>query len=133
MKERTTRIMLGIVILWVSTLLVRDSRTASAAEPQHGGEPAPGPPRESLRVVNERGEVRAQLYLGEDGGGNIRLRGKTGDVRVKLGVSTDGNTGLLVLDENVSPAVQLVTSPSEGTSLSLKEKGKEKRISPTSK
>lgn len=134
MKERSTRIMLGIVIFLLSALLVQNSRTASAAESQRGGDPAPVLRARAFEVVDERGRVRAQLYLGEDGDGGIRLRNKNGDLRVKLGASTEGYTGLQLFDgtDPVSPAVQLVTSPS-GTSLSLKEKGKEKRITPTSK
>jgi hypothetical protein len=67
------------------------------------------------------------MFLGQDGGGNIRLRDTTGNVRVKLGASTQGSTGLLLFDEEVNPAVEVVTNKT-GTSLSLSEKGKEKRV-----
>jgi hypothetical protein len=132
MKELTTRIMLGMVMLLLSALVVKDARTASAAESQRGGDPATVIRARAFEVVDERGQVRAQLFLGEDGNGSIRLRDKTGNLRVKLGASTDGYTSLLLFDEATTPAVQLVTSPSD-TSLSLKVKGQEKRITPTSK
>jgi len=131
--ERSTRIMLGMVILLLTALLLRDvPSAASAAQAPRGGEPAGVVRATAFELVDERGQVRAQVFLGEDGGGNIRLRDRTGNVRVKLGASTGGDTGLLLFDQTVEPAVQLVTSPS-GTSLMLKEKGHERRFTPTSK
>ena len=47
-------------------------------------------------------------------------------MRVKLGASADGS-GLLLADKECEPAVWLVTNKS-GTSITLAEKGKEKRV-----
>jgi hypothetical protein len=132
MKEHSTRIMLAIVILLQAALLVQNSRGVSA-ESQRVGNAAPVIRASAFEVVDVTGQVRAQLYLGDDGDGGIRLRNKHGALRVKLGASADGLTGLQLFDEAISdqnPAVALVTSRSEGTSLLLKEKGKEKRIRP---
>jgi hypothetical protein len=58
--------------------------------------------------------------------GNIRLRSADGTVRVKLGASADGS-GLLLLDDNVEPAVVLGSSAA-GTSLTLSEAGRKSRV-----
>ena len=81
---------------------------------------------QAIELVDERGQVRAQLHLGEDGGGNLRLRSGDGTVRVKLAGTADGS-GLLLFDKEAEPAVWLTANKS-GTSVTLNEKGKEKRI-----
>lgn len=127
MKARTTQAMLAVVIVLLSALLMRDVLTGAAVEAQNANQTSPIVRARGFELVDERGQVRAQIYLGEDGGGSIRLRDATGAVRVKLGVSTQGDTGLLVFDEAVNPAAQIVSSKS-GTFLSLAERGKEKRV-----
>ncbi len=81
---------------------------------------------QAIELVDERGQVRAQLHLGEDGGGNLRLRSGDGTVRVKLAGTTDGS-GLLLFDKEAEPAVWLAATKS-GTSVTLAEKGKDKRV-----
>lgn len=81
---------------------------------------------QAIELVDERGQVRAQLHLGEDGGGNLRLRSGDGTVRVKL-AGTAGGSALLLLDQETEPAVWL-TAGQSGTSITLKEKGKEKHV-----
>ncbi|HXG69112.1 MAG TPA: hypothetical protein VNJ04_00695 [Gemmatimonadaceae bacterium] len=81
---------------------------------------------QAVELVDERGQVRAQLHLGEDGGGNLRLRSGDGTVRVKLAGTVDGS-GLLLFDKEAEPAVWLTANKS-GTSVTLAEKGKEKRV-----
>ena len=127
MKGRTTHAMLAVVIVLLSALLTRDVIQGSTVIAQDADQISPIVRARGFELVDERGQVRAQIYLGEEGGGNIRLRDVTGAVRIKLGTSTQGDTGLLVLDEAVNPAIQIVTDKS-GTSLSLTEKGKEKRV-----
>lgn len=77
-------------------------------------------------LVDARGQVRAQLYLAEDGGGSLRLHSPDGTVRVKLGGSADGSS-LLLFDKEVQPAVEL-SAKKTGTSIRLAEKGKEARV-----
>lgn len=60
---------------------------------------------QSFELVDAKGNVRAQLFLSEDGSGNIRLRDSKGTVRVKLGASAEGGTGLLLMDANAEPVV----------------------------
>jgi hypothetical protein len=127
MNSRTTQAMLAVVILLLLALLARDVLKGSTVMAQDANQISPVVRARGFELVDERGQVRAQIYLGDDGGGNIRLRDATGVVRIKLGASTQGYTGLLVLDEEVNPAIHIVTDKS-GTSLSLAEKGKEKRV-----
>ena len=58
-----------------------------------------------IELVDERGQVRAQLHIGADGGGNLRLRNGQGEVRVKLGATADG-AGLLLMDQATEPGVR---------------------------
>ena len=72
-----------------------------------------------IELVNDNGDVVGQLFLGEGGSGQIRLRNGSGEVRVKLGVSNDGDgAGLIMMDKNTDPAVVLRAS-AEGASLLL--------------
>ena len=72
-----------------------------------------------IELVNDNGDVVGQVFLGEGGSGQIRLRNASGEVRVKLGVSNDGTgAGLVMMDEKTEPAVVLRAS-AEGPSLLL--------------
>lgn len=65
----------------------------------------------AIELVNERGDVVAELHLGEGGSGQLRLRNANGEVRVKLGPSNDGaGAGLILMDKDTEPAVQLRAS-----------------------
>jgi hypothetical protein len=75
----------------------------------------------SIEIVNDAGHVVAQLHVGEDGGGNIRLRNGAGEVRVKLGAS-DSGAGLLLMDQNTEPGASLTTRDS-GPGLTLSKAG----------
>jgi hypothetical protein len=126
MKERTTQLLLAMVVILLVAQLFRETPPGSAV---HVAEPAVE--RSVLRaqafeLVDKQGKVVAQMHVGEDGGGNIRLRSGDGMVRVKLGASTDGS-GLILFDTEASPAVHLAANRS-GTSATLAQKGKEKRV-----
>ena len=73
---------------------------------------------QAIELVDGQGNVRAQLHLGPDGSGNIRLRDGNGEVRVKLGTSVEGGTALLLMDKKTEPVVRLATDK-EGTGLKL--------------
>lgn len=126
MKERTTQILLAIVAALLLAHLARPALTSSHAQ-ERQAEQTPAVIRaQAIELVDRQGQVRAQLHLGEDGGGNLRLRDATGTVRVKLGASADG-AGLILFDKEVEPAIWASTNKS-GTSLKLAEKGKAERI-----
>jgi hypothetical protein len=70
-----------------------------------------------IELVNDNGDVVGQLYLGEGGSGQIRLRNASGEVRVKLGRSNDGTgAGLVMMDAATGPAIVLSASK-DGPSL----------------
>jgi hypothetical protein len=126
MRERTTHVLLAGVLALLIAHLFRPAR-ARPDERATGAGQAPAVLRaRAIELVDQRGRVVAQLHVGEDGGGNLRLRSADGSVRVKLGATADGS-GLLLFDKHVEPAVWLVANES-GTSATLAEKGKEKRI-----
>ncbi len=79
-----------------------------------------------IELVNERGEMRAELSLAEGGGGQLRLRGGQGEIRVKFGAADDGAI-LLLLDHTTEPVVRLAAERS-GPSLKLTTSGKPDRI-----
>ncbi|MGE3313483.1 MAG: hypothetical protein AB7O26_00115 [Planctomycetaceae bacterium] len=82
---------------------------------------------EVIELVDKQGQARAQLFLGEDGSGNIRLRDGNGQVRVKIGSSIDGGTGLLLFDDRVEPTVRLATDK-KGTSVTLTDRENKQRV-----
>jgi hypothetical protein len=79
---------------------------------------------QAIELVDAAGNVRGQLFLGADGGGNIRLRAPNGEVRVKIGATADGG-GLMFADKNTEPAVQL---SSTSASLTLTAQDKKQRV-----
>jgi hypothetical protein len=81
---------------------------------------------QAIELVDAEGNVRGQLYLGADGGGNLRLRAPNGEVRVKLGATNDGS-GLLLLDQTTEPALLLAAKAAD-TKLTLKSKDRQPKI-----
>ncbi|MEQ1769362.1 MAG: hypothetical protein ABL879_05935 [Devosia sp.] len=70
-----------------------------------------------IELVNDKGDVVAELHAGEDGSGQLRLRNGNGDVRVKLGPSDSGaGASLTLMDARTDPAV-LLASGAEGARL----------------
>jgi hypothetical protein len=125
MKERTTQVLLAAT---AGLLVAHMFRAAPVIEAvQAAPQAAPEVLRaQRFELVDKRGRVVAQLHLGEDGGGNIRLRSADGMVRVKLGATTDGSA-LLLFDKEAEPALWLASNKA-GTSATLAEKGKEKKV-----
>ncbi|HXG65368.1 MAG TPA: hypothetical protein VNO70_09680 [Blastocatellia bacterium] len=126
MRERTTQLLLAAVAILLLAHLARPAFTPSPAQAQQV-EKIPEVIRgQAIELVDKKGQVVAQLHVGEDGGGNLRLRSGDGMVRVKLAGTGDGS-GLLLFDKEAEPAVWLAANKS-GTSVTLAEKGKEKRV-----
>lgn len=126
MKEPMTQFLLAIVALLLAAHLLRPTLTASSAQASQSEKIPPVLRAQSIELVDQQGQARAQLFLGDDGSGNLRLRDGRGTVRVKLGASPTG-AGLILFDENVEPAIWAKTDKSS-TSLQLTEKGKEPRV-----
>jgi hypothetical protein len=126
MKERTTQYLLAAIALLLFAHLVRAARPVFSSRAQEKGQ-TPGVLRaQAIELVDKQGQVRAQLHLGEDGGGNLRLRDATGTVRVKLGATAQG-AGLILMDQDVEPAIWMAVKSAE-TTLTLKEKGKQAKV-----
>ena len=75
----------------------------------------------AIELVDDNGQVRAQLNVESDGEVVFRLRDAKGTIRVKLGASEDGS-GLVLLDDATEPGVHMLTNR-DGTSLTLTGKG----------
>ncbi len=126
MKEHTTQILLAAIALLLLAHLVRPALTPFPTRAQQV-EKVPAVIRaQAIELVDKKGQVVGQLHVGEDGGGNLRLRSGDGTVRVKLAGTADGS-GLLLFDKEAEPALWLVANKS-GTSVILAEKGKQKRV-----
>lgn len=125
MKERTTQMLLAAVAVLLVVHLVRldPGHLLPAARAQEAAEVLRA---HAIELVDAQGQVVAQLHVGADGGGNLRLRSGDGTVRVKLAGTADGS-GLLLLDREAEPALLLATGDS-GTSLTLSEKGMRRRV-----
>ena len=126
MNSRITQALLAVIAVLLATHLFRPANILPAA-----GAQASAPVQEVVRaklieLANANGQVVAQLYSGDDGGGQLRLRSGTGTVRVKLGATADGS-GLILMDADSEPAVWLAANRA-GTSVTLAQKGKAKRI-----
>jgi hypothetical protein len=79
-----------------------------------------------IELVDENGQIRAQLKVENDGEAVFRLRDPKGEVRVKLGAGGDGS-GLLLLDGSTEPGIQMLAK-SATTSVTLSSKGGQRRV-----
>lgn len=84
---------------------------------------------QAIEVVDEQGQLRAQLNAEPSGETVFRLRDGTGTIRVKLGATVDGS-GLLLLDETTEPGVHLLVKPSGATLTLTGEDGQQQVIKP---
>jgi hypothetical protein len=125
MKERTTQYLLATVIVLLVAQLFRVT-LVPAADAKEAEQVASVLRAREILLVDEAGKTVAQLHVGADGGGNLRLRSGDGMVRVKLGATADGS-GLLLFDREAEPAVSLASNKS-GTTATLAEKGKDKKV-----
>lgn len=126
MKDRTTHILLAAIAILLLAHLLRPATNSSSAQTSQVERVQDVVRAQAIELVDKKGQVVGQLHVGEDGGGNLRLRSGDGMVRVKLGGTADGS-GLLLFDKEAEPAVWLAVNKS-GTSATLAEKGKEKRV-----
>lgn len=82
-----------------------------------------------FNLVNDEGTVVGQLYVGEDGSGQIRLRDADGVVRVKLGAGTDGAGLILFQGGEPEPGVSAVVDE-DGTKLTLQFSEQKRTLKP---
>jgi hypothetical protein len=126
MKDRTARILLASVGLLLVAHLLRSATMPVAASAEEA-ETVPAVLRaRMIELVDEQGQIRANLKMEPGGEVVFRLRDAEGKIRVKLGAAQDGS-GLLLLDDRTEPAVQMLAKRA-GTTVTLAEKGKENRV-----
>ena len=126
MNTRLTQGLLGLVAVLLVAHLVWSIAIVPGAGIQ-GNIPVQDIVRARLiELVNQQGEVVGQMYTGEDGSGQIRLRSGSGEVRVKLGAGA-GGSGLILMDSESEPAVWLAVDE-EGTRITMAQKGKAARV-----
>jgi hypothetical protein len=82
-----------------------------------------------IDLIDQSGKVKGQLYLGEDGSGQIRLRSGKGEVAVKLGAREGGGSSLVLLDPEVEPGI-LLTAGAQGPEISARRGGQLRRVGP---
>lgn len=103
---------------------------AAALAARAGGAPGAADPgiirARAIELVDQAGQVRAQLTVESNGEAVFRLRDSKGEVRVKLGAGGDGS-GLVLLDGTTEPAIHMLAKTG-ATSLTLTSKGGERRV-----
>jgi hypothetical protein len=126
MQDRVTQVLLGAVGVLLVAQVFRPAAAPPAARAEEAGKVPAVLRARMLELVDERGQVRASLKVEPGGEAVFRLLDGQGAIRVKLGGAGDGS-GLLLLDDRTEPAVH-VLAKAAGTTLTLAEKGKEKRV-----
>jgi hypothetical protein len=128
MSDRKTQVLLGAVVLLLVALNFRDVFWPSGVQAQEAaaGKVTDVVRTRMLELVDTSGQVRANLKVEPGGEVVFRLRDAKGTIRVKLGAGDDGS-GLLLLDDQTEPGVQMLVKKT-GTTVTLAEKGKQKRV-----
>jgi len=81
---------------------------------------------QAIELVDDHGQIRAQLNVESNGEAVFRLRDATGAIRVKLGAAEDGS-GLLLIDESTEPGVHILVKPT-GATLTLTGKDGQQQV-----
>ena len=82
----------------------------------------------AIELVDDRGQVRAQLDVESSGEVVFRLRDSSGSIRVKVGASEEGS-GLVLLDEATEPGIHMLAKRA-GTSLTIARGTQQHTIKP---
>jgi len=115
----TLRVLIGLTginVVLVAVLLARAS----------GGSDLETVRARAIELVDQHGQVRAQLNVESNGEAVFRLRDPKGQIRVKIGAGADGS-GLLLLDGSTEPGIH-IQAKSTGTSMVLSNKGGQRRV-----
>lgn len=83
----------------------------------------------AIELVDQHGQVRAQLNVESGGEAVLRLRDSKGEIRVKLGASERGS-GLVLLDASTEPAIHLLAGNSDPTMTLQGRDGRRRAITP---
>ena len=108
MKTQLLAITLAVINLVLLLFLLGQAESTAAPGV------APVLRAQAIELVDDQGQIRAQLSAESNGETVFRLRDATGTIRVKLGAAEDGS-GLLLLDESTEPGVHILAKPSGAT------------------
>jgi hypothetical protein len=126
MRERATQLLLIVVAVLLFVHLFRSEQEVRAGQSAES-ETMPAVLRaRMIELVDEHGQVRANLKVEPDGAAVFRLRDAKGTIRVKLAASEHGS-GLVLLDDRTEVGAHLLADR-KGTALTLAERDKEKRV-----
>jgi len=117
--RRLLIVLTAINTLAVGVSLVHSNRLAAASTPETLRARA-------IELVDQHGQVRAQLNVEPTGEAVFRIRDPKGEIRVKLGAGGDGS-GLVLLDGATEPAIHMLAKDA-GTSVTLRSKGGQRRV-----
>ena len=126
MRERTTQVLLAAVVVLLALQLLRSDPAVLASQAADVKSVPDVLRARMIELVDERGQVRANLKVEPDGAAVFRLRDAKGTIRVKLAASEDGS-GLVLLDDRTEVGAHLLADR-EGSALTLAEKDKQKRV-----
>jgi hypothetical protein len=117
-----------IVLMIVSAGFVLLLSVIVLGERPANGQEAPTVLRaRAIELVDDRGQVRAQLNV-EGDGAVFRLRDRNGTIRTKLGAGVDGS-GLLLANEQTELGAQMLATRRR-TSLTLRRGNRRKVLKP---
>jgi hypothetical protein len=121
---RAHRVLIGLtgINAMIAILLLAHGTRAAG-----GGEPETVRAR-AIELLDQSGQLRAQLNVETSGEVVLRLRDAKGEIRVKLGAGADGS-GLLLLDGSSEPGIHMLAGAG-GPSLTLSSKDGRKLITP---
>ena len=122
--ERSTRAAVAVVGVLSGALLVRFAPIQAVQDEE--SEPIEVLRAQRIELVDERGQIRAQLQVEPDGEAILRIRDPEGNIRVKLGASQSGS-GLVLLNDRTEPGVQVLAGADRAT-ITLAERGKGERV-----
>ena len=120
MKIQLLAIALAVInlVLLLFVLAQAESTTAQSVTPVLRAQ--------AIELVDDHGQIRAQLNVESNGEAVFRLRDATGAIRVKLGAAEDGS-GLLLNDELTEPGVHILVKPT-GATLTLTGKDGQQQV-----
>jgi len=120
MKIQLLAIALTVInlVLLLFVLAQAESTTAQSVTPVLRAQ--------AIELVDDHGQIRAQLNVESNGEAVFRLRDATGAIRVKLGAAEDGS-GLLLIDESTEPGVHILVKPT-GATLTLTGKDGQQQV-----
>ena len=121
---RSHRVLIGLMAInAIATVLLLAHATRAA-----GASDLETVRARAIELIDQNGQVRAQLDVETGGEVVLRLRDAKGDIRVKLGAGADGS-GLLLLDASTEPGIQMLAKEN-GASVTLVHKDQRRVITP---